>query len=140
MSETDAQSSPREVELKLAIGSASARDAAGREVGRAPARSVETIYFDTPRRRLHSAGYSLRLRRDGENWSQSVKTASGFSRFEQERPLRGALPDFSLLDGTPLAPLVGADGALSPVLRVMPLQRGSRAARANARSTTAASR
>ncbi len=133
MSETDAQSSPREVELKLAIGSASARDAAGREVGRAPARSVETIYFDTPRRRLHSAGYSLRLRRDGENWSQSVKTASGFSRFEQERPLRGALPDFSLLDGTPLAPLVGADGALSPVFVTRVTRRSRKRALDNSR-------
>ena len=115
MSVTDAQSSPREVELKLAIGSASARDAADREVGRAPARSVETIYYDTPRRRLHLAGFSVRLRRDGESWSQSVKAASGFSRFEKEQSLRGGLPDFSLLEGTPLASLVGEDGGLLPV-------------------------
>lgn len=115
MSLTDAQTSSPEVELKLAIGSSSARDAAGREVGRAPARSVETIYFDTPRRRLQSAGYNLRLRRDGERWSQSIKASSGFSRFEQETPLRAALPDFSLLEGTPLASLIGQDGAPSPV-------------------------
>lgn len=115
MSEIDAQPSSGEVELKLAIGSDSARDAAHREVGAAPARSVETIYYDTPGRSLQSAGYSLRLRRDGERWSQSVKAASGFSRFEQEQPLRGGLPDFSLLDGTPVASLINVDGVLAPV-------------------------
>ncbi|HEY1880317.1 MAG TPA: CHAD domain-containing protein [Caulobacteraceae bacterium] len=115
MSLTETQTSPREVELKLAIASPSARDAAGREVSGARARSVETIYYDTPGRALQSAGYSLRLRRDGERWSQSVKAASGFSRFEQEQRLRGGLPDFSLLDGTPLASIVGVDGAPAPV-------------------------
>lgn len=125
MSDIDAQPSPGEVELKLSIGSDSARDAADREVGAAPARSVETIYYDTPRRSLQLAGYSLRLRRDGERWSQSVKAAGGFSRFEQEQPLRGGLPDFSLLDGTPLASLIGVDGAPAPVF-VTRVQRRSR--------------
>jgi inorganic triphosphatase YgiF len=115
----------REVELKLAIGSASARTAADRELGRAPARSVETIYYDTPRRRLHSAGYSLRLRRDGEQWSQSVKSADGFARFEQDHLLRSALPDFSLLEGTPIAGLVGLADDLSPMF-VTRVQRRSR--------------
>ncbi|HEY2177929.1 MAG TPA: CHAD domain-containing protein [Caulobacteraceae bacterium] len=115
----------REVELKLAIGSDAARSAADRELGRAPARSVETIYYDTPRRRLHSAGYSLRLRRDGEKWSQSVKSADGFNRFEQDHPLRGAMPDFSLLEGTPIASLVDVADGLSPMF-VTRVQRRSR--------------
>ena len=105
----------REVELKLAIGSASARTAADRELGGAPTRSVETIYYDTPRRRLHAAGYSLRLRRDGEQWSQSVKSADGLSRYEQDHDLRGAMPDFSLLEGTPIASLVDAGDGFSPM-------------------------
>jgi inorganic triphosphatase YgiF len=113
MSPADAQAP--EVELKLAIGSDDARDVANREVGRAAARSVETIYFDTPRRRLQAAGYNLRLRRDGDRWSQSVKASRGFSRYEQEKPLPAAMPDFSLLEGTPLASLVGQDGMPSPV-------------------------
>jgi inorganic triphosphatase YgiF len=127
MSETHSPGVPagREVELKLAIGSASARSTADRELGRAPARSVETIYYDTPRRRLHSAGYSLRLRRDGEEWSQSVKGAGGLTRFEQDHRLRGGLPDFSLLEGTPVASLVGSEDGLSPVF-VTRVQRRSR--------------
>ncbi|HEY2483094.1 MAG TPA: CYTH domain-containing protein, partial [Caulobacteraceae bacterium] len=116
MSDMDATASQREVELKLAIASDSARRAADREVARAPARSVETIYYDTPRRRLHSAGYSLRLRRDGEKWSQSIKSAGAdLDRFEQDRSLRGGLPDFSLLEGTPIAALVGSPDRLAPV-------------------------
>ncbi|HEY1448670.1 MAG TPA: CHAD domain-containing protein [Caulobacteraceae bacterium] len=131
MSSVDASEPPSEVELKLAIASDSARSAADREVGRGPARSVETIYFDTPRRRLQSAGFSLRLRRDGENWSQSVKgNGGGLTRFEQDYPLRGGLPDFSLLDGTPLAALVGVEDRPAPVF-VTRVQRRSRRRAAN---------
>jgi inorganic triphosphatase YgiF len=115
-----------EVELKFAIGSEGARAAAGREVGRAPSRSVETVYFDTPERRLKSAGYSLRLRRDGERWSQSVKSGDGaMNRFEQDHAVRAGLPDFSLLEGTPIASLVKVADRLSPVF-VTRVQRRSR--------------
>ena len=127
MSETQAAGAApdRDVELMLAFGSASARSAADREVSGAPARSVETIYYDTPRRRLHAAGYSLRLRRDGEQWSQSIKSADGFSRFEQDHPLRGAIPDFSLIEGTPIAGLVDGGDGLAPMF-VTRVQRRSR--------------
>ena len=125
MNELDAPASQREVELKLAIGSPEARAAANREVGRAPLRSVETIYYDTSRRRLHGAGYSLRLRRDGEDWSQSVKAEAGFSRYESDIKLRGGLPDFSLLEGTPVWPLLTGETGLAPVF-VTRVQRRSR--------------
>ncbi len=126
MTDMAATGSQREVELKLAIASESARTTAGREVGRAPARSVETIYFDTPKRRLKSAGYTLRLRRDGEQWSQSVKASdAGLSRFEQDHPLRGGVPDFSLLEGTPIASLVGPQDHLAAIF-VTRVQRQSR--------------
>src|SRR5258708_11200206 len=116
----------REVELKLAIASDSARTTADREMGRAPSRSVETIYFDTPNRRLKSAGYSLRLRRDGEQWSQSVKASdAGLSRFEQDHQLRGGVPDFSLLEGTPIASLVRPQDHLAAIF-VTRVQRRSR--------------
>src|SRR5258708_25815293 len=106
----------REVELKLAIASDSARTTADREMGRAPPRSVETIYFDTPKRRLKSAGYSLRLRRDGEQWSESVKASdASLSRFEQDHQLRGGVTDFSLLDGTRIASLVGPQDHLAAI-------------------------
>ena len=105
----------QEVELKLAIGSPSARSVADRELGRAPERSLETIYFDTPRRRLHAAGYSLRLRRDGETWSQSIKGGGPITRYEKEHALLGGLPDFSLLEGTPIAGLIGGGERLAPV-------------------------
>ena len=115
MTEMDAAAAQREVELKLSIASPSARIVADREVGRAAVRSVETIYYDTPRRRLHAAGYSFRLRRDGEEWTQSIKGTAGFSRYEQDLPLRGGLPDFSLLEGTPIAPLMNGESSISPI-------------------------
>lgn len=121
-----ASRSDTEVELKFAIGSDSAHSAAGKEVGRAQPRSVETIYFDTPGRRLKSAGYSLRLRRDGERWTQSVKGGDGgVNRFEQDHKLRGGLPDFSLLEGTPIASVIPVADRLSPVF-VTRVQRRSR--------------
>src|SRR6516162_11756971 len=40
-----------------------------------PTRLVRSIYLDSPEWALRSAGVSLRLRRDGRRWVQTVKTA-----------------------------------------------------------------
>jgi triphosphatase len=47
---------------------------AGFDVSRPRIRSLSSIYFDTQDLRLRNAGYSLRLRREGRSWVQTVKT------------------------------------------------------------------
>ncbi|MEO0983519.1 MAG: CYTH and CHAD domain-containing protein [Pseudomonadota bacterium] len=44
-------------------------------VGRATTRVLRSIYFDTPSGRLRDAGLSLRLRRTGHGWTQTLKAS-----------------------------------------------------------------
>jgi len=110
-----ASAAGREVELKLAFGSDTARRMADRELGEAPARMVETIYFDTPKHRLRAAGCSLRLRRDGDRWLQTVKSGDGVERYEHERELAGDQLDLAMLAGTPIAGVIGDGRDLAPL-------------------------
>lgn len=114
-----------EVELKLAVGSASAKRAAERELGAARPRGLESIYYDTEDGRLRAAGYSLRVRREGETWSQALKGGDGLRRFEDERPIGSADPEVSRLEATPAAGLIAAAEDLRPLFRVT-VQRRSR--------------
>ena len=55
-------------------------------------RSLVSVYFDTPERALLRAGASLRLRRDGRKWLQTLKTdtepqAGLATRAEWEMPV-----------------------------------------------------
>ena len=66
-----------------------------------------TTYFDTPKGELRKAGYSLRLRRKGRAFVQTVKhrgaDSGGFSsRAEWEKKLDRAELDFEALKATPV--------------------------------------
>ena len=91
---------PVETELKLAItpeaAARLARHPVVRMLKRAPARKSQLVstYFDTDDLELSRSGVSLRLRRDGRKWRQTVKGqalqhhAGGMSaRIEYEWPL-----------------------------------------------------
>ncbi len=71
-----------ELELKLLIDEATAAEiwkraqAAGLCQSRPRARRIETTYVDTPDHCLRNAGLTLRLRRDGRQSLQTVKSAS----------------------------------------------------------------
>lgn len=93
---------PVEIELKLEY------DPADRErlvacallptEGRANKRLIAT-YHDTPDLKLDKAGYALRIRKDGEKRTQTVKAASAqaaglFVRGEWEKRVRGDKPVF----------------------------------------------
>jgi inorganic triphosphatase YgiF len=79
----------RELKFLLAPGSFA------RLAAKAPRRrSLVSIYYDTPDRRLQRAGVALRLRRDGARWLQTLKAegdAGGglAQRAEWEMPVRG---------------------------------------------------
>jgi triphosphatase len=112
----------REVELKFAFDLADA-DAliAHLSPGNAPAaRRLVSVYFDSPEQVLRKAGFSLRVREEGRQWTQTVKSISAWSnagRGEWETPIDCGSPDLDLLRSTPIgAALHGS--ALEPLFTV----------------------
>lgn len=86
-----------EIELKFQV-EAGARAAVARAVATATARRtrLQAVYFDTPERLLAEHAVSLRLRKEGPRWVQTVKGGPlhGIQRLEHEVVLaaRGAAP------------------------------------------------
>jgi inorganic triphosphatase YgiF len=89
-----------EIELKFAIDEPMARQLWGRArklrltKGGRRTRTLTSIYLDTPEHALKRAGISLRLRRDGRRWIQTVKTSpalhGGLSQVDElENPAPG---------------------------------------------------
>jgi triphosphatase len=115
-----------EIELKFLIDEPAtrtlwARAKSLRLAGGSPkTRMLRSVYLDTPRHALKEAGVTLRLRRDGRRWVQTVKTGrslhGGLSQVgEVESPAPGgrvnlqAIPDATVrsavarcVDGAPL--------------------------------------
>ncbi len=124
-----------EVELKLRISTAAAGEVlrhpavADCKSGRARTTKLTSVYFDTPDRRLASAGVALRLRQAGRYWLQTVKgpattvSAAGLSeRVECEwrvaRSLERPPLDLAKLANTPYGRAIKKatrDAALAPV-------------------------
>jgi inorganic triphosphatase YgiF len=103
----------REIELKLELEPGSA-DRLRAALGAPPARveRLLSIYFDTPEGALRKAGFSLRVRRAGERFIQTVKQDAGevaglFDRPEWEWDVPGAEPDLELAARTPLGETLG---------------------------------
>ena len=107
---------PREIELKLEFDPADARRIkrhlqldSGKT--RHASEKLVSVYFDTPDRELDRAGLSLRVRRIGKRYVQTIKTAAGrtaglFDRGEWEHHVPGPRPNFARAKGTALEPLM----------------------------------
>src|SRR5262249_9025618 len=105
--------SPKEVEIKLEL----ARTSLSRltkiplihRLRAAPKRGTEvSVYFDTPKRKLHKKGLLLRVRRRGDGYIKRMKASPNSrlsERDEWEAGLAGAQPDLDLAAGTALEPL-----------------------------------
>ena len=104
----------KEIELKLEVPSGSAT-----RLGKVPRlRALKTpaksateisVYFDTESRKLHKKGLMLRVRRVGDRYLQTIKSAGNsgsFERDEWEREIEGATPDLRHAQGTALKPLL----------------------------------
>lgn len=116
---------PKEVELKFQLrpGSRTILDANGIFANTAAVRSRQvTTYFDTPDGALGKAGYSLRVRKSGGPYLQTVKSRPNrrgvaTSRNEWEWSIGGGCPDLThLLQTADLAVFVPTiRGMLAPV-------------------------
>lgn len=115
-----------ETEIKLRIGpdgvDALARHALFRDHP-ADDRHEVTTYFDTPDLALARQGYSLRIRTDGTQRIQTLKSAGdghdvALQRGEWEHPVADETPDLAMLADTPAAVALQAAGAngLHPVV------------------------
>ena len=76
------------------------------------ARRLDAVYYDTPDRILHSHGFSLRVRRSGKKYVQTLKRGPvhgrPFTRGEWETPVDSVTPDLALLPVSQIgAPLDG---------------------------------
>jgi triphosphatase len=102
-----------EIELKLEVPPRTLR-----ALGKAPwlARMAEapverkklvSVYFDTGKRDLHAEGMSLRVRRTGDRFVQTVKGRGDYRRAEWEDEIDGAMPDRPLARHTALRPFTG---------------------------------
>ena len=117
----------REIELKLEVdaGAADLLRASSVLRGAEGKSSVQvSIYFDTPEWELRKAGFSLRVRRSGERFVQTIKqvadgSAGLFDRPEWEEEIAGEAVDFAAAEATPLGPLLGKKmrKRLQPIVR-----------------------
>lgn len=101
--------SGREIELKLELET-TAQDALKRAgsidgftASRAVNKTLQSIYFDTPDQALRKARISLRVRKSGNSWVQTVKLGTGVmgglsSPVEAEHPVKGRALDFSVIE------------------------------------------
>jgi inorganic triphosphatase YgiF len=118
---------PKEIELKLALVPADfsalkAHRSFG-ELLRSPdhVETLNSMYFDTDRRDLRAHGMSLRVRREGDHFLQTIKAASSsagmLERGQWEQPLRDGQPDLDAAANTALGPILTAPvrAALRPI-------------------------
>ena len=71
-------------------------------IGDPASRQLRSVYFDTPDRKLYGQGLSLRLRRVGEDWVQTVKCGTGVRSgvshpVELEATVEGPAPNVAVI-------------------------------------------
>ena len=132
---------PREIELKLEFDPADARRIkrhlqldSGKT--RHASEKLVSVYFDTPDHELDRAGLSLRVRRIGKRYVQTIKTAAGrtaglFDRGEWEHHVPGPRPNFARAKGTALEPLMSRQttDSVAPVFETRIARTGYRVSR-----------
>ncbi len=109
------QEQPEETEIKLAVEpgqlAALAAHPDFRQWLKEPSatQKLVSIYFDTADLDLHERGLTLRVRRAGDQWVQTIKYANGsvFDRAEWENPIAADRPELD----------AASDEALPPDLR-----------------------
>jgi len=109
----------REIELKFDVDPASVEALSTHDLLRdqpAEVKRTDTVYYDTPKGRLWKSGVTLRVRRSGEAFVQTVKAENGagaglFDRAEWEAPVADLQPDLALVEGTAAETLLAKESA-----------------------------
>lgn len=134
MSLTPSAPRAREIELKLDLDPAHLAACLAHPVlARSwKKRRLTATYFDTPDQALRAKGLSLRVRREGRRWVQTLKaghaaTGGLFDREEWEAEVPTGSLDLSALRDTPLAAcLRGREAELGPRFVIAVLRRSAR--------------
>lgn len=109
-----------EIELAFSLTAEAASRLSSEVLTSATDTELAAVYYDTPDLALRSAGYALRIRREGERWVQTLKAgASGdLARREFERPINKGVLDPNLLKEASLpAPLLARLTEFRPVFK-----------------------
>jgi inorganic triphosphatase YgiF len=123
MPNPSSSSDPTEIELKFRLDPSHA-EAVFEDVAGAKGKvvSLTSTYYDTAAGALAKAGLALRVRHDGQNWTQTLKSAAApagaIGRGEWEAPVAGPKPDLALLKGTPAQKALGRSRKLVPLFTV----------------------
>ncbi len=103
----------KEIELKLQVAPANLRDLKKipllRSVKPSKGGTQVSVYFDTDGQKLRKSGLMLRVRREGQRHTQTIKATAqngGFERDEWEADIAGNEPDLNEAHGTALEPLL----------------------------------
>lgn len=117
--------SPREIEIKLIAPveafSLVRRTLPGKCGHGGKAKELVSVYFDTDKLDLHKHGFSLRVRRDGRRYLQTIKTEDGQAlgtRGEWEGEVQSDSPDFRAVRNTPAAKVLRkgkSPGEIKPI-------------------------
>ena len=122
MPKPPAKPPPQEIELKFAAPAGRSGDGAASIEALAGVlpRELTSIYFDTAKGSLRRAGMALRVRRSGDEFTQTLKDGGdgAFSRGEWETRLAGPDPDVGVLKHTPAARILVKAGRLAPVYAI----------------------
>jgi len=109
-----------ELKFQLGAGALEALQHGAFPADRAKVTRLHAVYFDTPSMALRDGAFSLRVRRKGETFVQTLKhRANGgiFERDEWETQVPGPDLDLAALADTPAAAVIG-DAALAPAFSV----------------------
>jgi triphosphatase len=104
--------SHKETELKLQVIPRDLRKLRAARAFRRKSRREEdliSVYFDTPKRTLAKNDVTLRVRHNGNNRLQTIKSggaANSFRRGEWEQEIKGDTPNLRRVQNTALAPLL----------------------------------
>lgn len=109
-----------EIKFQLGVGAVEALQEDSFPLAKAAISQLHAVYFDTPSHALRDGGFSLRVRRKGDTYIQTLKHRAGgglFERDEWETEVPGADLDLTLLAGTPAEAAIG-DAPLAPAFIV----------------------
>jgi triphosphatase len=112
---------PREVELKFVLPRDQAAEIAGAvdSLAQAPARRLNSVYFDTDKGALKRRGLALRVRLEDGRFVQTLKEGGeGLGRGEWEAKVKGPKPDLAVLRSTPAGEILAKSAKLAPIFEV----------------------